>query len=676
MRIPSGKLDQLIYFVAVDSTDLKTRETGLTTFTVYRSRNGGAATIYTTPTVAELSAANMPGVYSLTIDEDTTIAAGSDSEEYCVHITQAAMAPVTRTIELYRRDTTSGQTATVTSGGVTLADAVSHGGTLGSSTATLALSRLSVVSQSSNTAALTITGNGTGSGELITGGATGNGVTISAGATSGHGIIATATGTSFNGARLVGSPTTGEGLYVLGGSTSGAGFRITTTSGHAIHAVATGTTMHGIVATGGATTSDGIIATGGGVGMGIRAVGGGGAAAHGIQVTGGSASGNGINITTTSGHAISAVATGTTAHGIHAAGGATTSHGINALGGGVGHGILATSGSGATGDGLRAVAASTNGTGLQATGTGSGNGIKVDSVSGDAILTVVATSGHGATFAGTGTTKHGVNATGGATTSDGIRATGGGVGHGINAASGAGATGNAINAVAASTNGSGFVVTGTGTGNGLLATGGGGAGGDGIEAAAGGGVPIRGSITGDIIGTLSTLTTYTGNTVQTGDSFARLGAPAGATVSADIAAIEAQTDDIGAAGAGLTALGDVRLANLDATTSSRASQTSVNTIDDFLDTEIAAILAAVDTEVAAILALLDDARGEPAQGAPPVNPDAMTKIDYLYKQFRNRRTQTATTFSLYADDAVTVDQKSTVSDDGVTAVRGELASGP
>src|SRR5690606_1019599 len=41
---------------------------------------------------------------------------------------------------------------------------------------------------------------------------------------------------------------------------------------------------------------------------------------------------------------------------------------------------------------------------------------------------------------------------------------------------------------------------------------------------------------------------------QTGDSFARLGAPAGASVSADIAAIEAQTDDIGVAGAGLTAV--------------------------------------------------------------------------------------------------------------------------
>jgi hypothetical protein len=116
MRIPSGKTDQVIYFVAVDPVDLKTRETGLSSFTVYRSRNGAAPILYTTPTVTEISAANMPGVYSILIDEDTTIAAGSDSEEYCVHITQAAMAPVTRTVELYRRDTATGQTLSVASG--------------------------------------------------------------------------------------------------------------------------------------------------------------------------------------------------------------------------------------------------------------------------------------------------------------------------------------------------------------------------------------------------------------------------------------------------------------------------------------------------------------------------------------------------------------------------------
>lgn len=87
--------------------------------------------------------------------------------------------------------------------------------------------------------------------------------------------------------------------------------------------------------------------------------------------------------------------------------------------------------------------------------------------------------------------------------------------------------------------------------------------------------------------TISTLTTYTGNTPQTGDAFARLGAPAGASVSADLLAIdnfvddlesrigtpsnlgsgatlaanladiEAQTDDIGVAGAGLTNIGTI-----------------------------------------------------------------------------------------------------------------------
>lgn len=77
---------------------------------------------------------------------------------------------------------------------------------------------------------------------------------------------------------------------------------------------------------------------------------------------------------------------------------------------------------------------------------------------------------------------------------------------------------------------------------------------------------------------VDTLTTYTGNTVQTGDSFARLGAPAGASVSADILVI-----------------------------------------DDYVDTEIAAIKAKTDglnftgTKVNAIVLrwLTDDAAGTP-----------------------------------------------------------------
>jgi hypothetical protein len=117
MRIPSGVTDQYIYFVAVDATDLKSRETGLSSFTVYRSRNGAAAAAMTTPTVNETDGTNMPGVYELLLDEDMTITAGNDSEEMVFHITAAGMAPVTRVIELYRPKITAGYTLGVGSDG-------------------------------------------------------------------------------------------------------------------------------------------------------------------------------------------------------------------------------------------------------------------------------------------------------------------------------------------------------------------------------------------------------------------------------------------------------------------------------------------------------------------------------------------------------------------------------
>jgi len=117
MRIPSGVTDQYIYFVAVDSTDYVTRETGLSSFTVYRSRDGAASAAMSSPTVNEVNATYMQGVYELLLDEDMTIAAGNDSEEMVFHITKAGMAPVTRTIELYRPKITAGYTLGVNSSG-------------------------------------------------------------------------------------------------------------------------------------------------------------------------------------------------------------------------------------------------------------------------------------------------------------------------------------------------------------------------------------------------------------------------------------------------------------------------------------------------------------------------------------------------------------------------------
>lgn len=117
MRIPSGVTDQYVYFVAVDANDLKSREVGLSSFTVYRSRNGGAAAAMTTPTINETDATNMPGVYELLLDEDMTIDSGDDSQEMAFHITHAGMAPVTRVIELYRPKITAGNTLNVAADG-------------------------------------------------------------------------------------------------------------------------------------------------------------------------------------------------------------------------------------------------------------------------------------------------------------------------------------------------------------------------------------------------------------------------------------------------------------------------------------------------------------------------------------------------------------------------------
>lgn len=117
MRIPSGVTDQYVYFVAVDSTDFTTRETGLSSFTVYRSRNGGTAAAMTTPTINETDTTNMPGVYELLLDEDMTIDSGDDEQEMVFHITHAGMAPVTRAITLFRPKITAGNTLGVASDG-------------------------------------------------------------------------------------------------------------------------------------------------------------------------------------------------------------------------------------------------------------------------------------------------------------------------------------------------------------------------------------------------------------------------------------------------------------------------------------------------------------------------------------------------------------------------------
>lgn len=113
---------------------------------------------------------------------------------------------------------------------------------------------------------------------------------------------------------------------------------------------------------------------------------------------------------------------------------------------------------------------------------------------------------------------------------------------------------------------------------------------------------------------------------------------------------------IGDPGADADTIWGLANTNLDAPVSSRATPAQVN------------------TEVLDVLNV--DTFAEPGQEAPPATTTLVKKIGYLYKAFRNRITQTATTLSLYGDDAATVDQKSTVSDNGTTYDRGELGTGP
>jgi hypothetical protein len=75
-------------------------------------------------------------------------------------------------------------------------------------------------------------------------------------------------------------------------------------------------------------------------------------------------------------------------------------------------------------------------------------------------------------------------------------------------------------------------------------------------------------------------------------------------------------------------------------------------------------------------ALNVDTYAEPGQGTPAATTTLATKIGYLYKAWRNRHTQTASTYSLYNDDGTTVDQKATVSDNGTTFDKTETESGP
>lgn len=86
-------------------------------------------------------------------------------------------------------------------------------------------------------------------------------------------------------------------------------------------------------------------------------------------------------------------------------------------------------------------------------------------------------------------------------------------------------------------------------------------------------------------------------------------------------------------------------------------------------------ISAADVNTQVLDVLNTDTFSLPGQGAPSATPTLVQAILYGYKAWRNRSTQTASEYALYADDGTTKDQEATFSDDGTTADRGEVGTG-
>lgn len=229
-NVASQKLTVYVF----DSTTNLPKTGDAANLTAYRSLDDGAVTVLGDTSATEMDSTNAKGFYIFDLTQGET---NGDKNLYTCKSSTAnmvclAMPAVNYTVPA---NFTTFSIDSSGNGKATLADAVAHGGTLGSSTATFAMSRASIVSQSANTAAFTITGNGSGAAALWTGGAT------------------------------------GIGFNIVGGGTSGDGIKVTTTSGHGLNLAPVGTSMHGLFVTGGnGGTSDGFKAVAGTGGVPIR----------------------------------------------------------------------------------------------------------------------------------------------------------------------------------------------------------------------------------------------------------------------------------------------------------------------------------------------------------------------------------------------------------------------
>ena len=149
-------------------------------------------------------------------------------------------------------------------------------------------------------------------------------------------------------------------------------------------------------------------------------------------------------------------------------------------------------------------------------------------------------------------------------------------------------------------------------------------------------------------------------------------------------AILTDTTEIGAAGVGLTEAGGdgdhltaINLPNqtMDITGNLSGSVGSVaGNVDGSVGSNVELGPSEVNAEVLDVMNV--DTFAEPGQGAPGDTISVIEKINYLYKAWRNRSKQDATTYMLYNSAETVVDQKATVSDDTTDAIKQVVGTGP
>ena len=231
-------------------------------------------------------------------------------------------------------------------------------------------------------------------------------------------------------------------------------------------------------------------------------------------------------------------------------------------------GATTLTGNVALSNGMTITQATLNGHGISVTGNGSGAGIRATggNSSGTGLACFGGTSGYGIVGTGNGNAD-GLRFTGGSSGGNGMRCIGVGVGAGIYASGGTDASTSGLYCDS-SGDGSGAIFVGSGLGIGISAS---------------GTTALNSTIKDEIADSVWDEATAGHSTAGTTGK---------ALTDAGSAGDPWSTALPGAYGAGTAGkiLGD----NLNATVSSRASQTSLDTVDDFLDTEIAAIKAKTD----------------------------------------------------------------------------------